>query len=284
MMIYIHIYRFVYVYRHIFIFVCECACTYMYQSRQHSNNFESEHLSKESNSTYTTQIYHTKLNHLQFSERLPFWRRYYMQVNRVQKTCPFKKNLSVTWLCRSYIWRDSIVYMCDVTRLFICVTWLVCVRDTKHSGVEPVSFICVTWLIHVCDVTHSHVRLMDRRKYPKIPHTHTQAHTHVRPPNSPWHKTTQDNTTRARTNSHTHTSHIRTTPKSPLTQNYMRELHIHTHAHIHAQTHTHNYFDEEEDFFWTTCATGQIFNEIKTRCRQDLSKKMRRRPNFSQIL
>jgi len=61
--------------------------------------------------------------------------------------------ICVTWLIHmrdvthSYVWRDS----------FICVTWLIHMCDVTHSYVWRDSFICVTWLIHICDVTHSYV-------------------------------------------------------------------------------------------------------------------------------
>jgi len=45
-----------------------------------------------------------------------------------------------------HVWHDS----------FVCVTWLILMRDMPHSYVWPDSFICVTWLIHMCDMTHSY--------------------------------------------------------------------------------------------------------------------------------
>jgi len=46
-----------------------------------------------------------------------------------------------------YVWRDS----------FVCVAWLIRVRDMARSCVWQGSFVCVTWLIRVCDMTHSSV-------------------------------------------------------------------------------------------------------------------------------
>ena len=40
---------------------------------------------------------------------------------------------------------------------FICVTWLIHMRDMTHSYVWHDAFICVTWRIHMCDMTHSYV-------------------------------------------------------------------------------------------------------------------------------
>ena len=37
---------------------------------------------------------------------------------------------------------------------FVCVTWLICMRDMAHLYVWHDAFICVTWLIHMCDVTY----------------------------------------------------------------------------------------------------------------------------------
>ena len=142
--------------------------------------------------------------------------------------------MCLTWLNCLCVWRDSVVHMCDVTRL---CSW----HETLWCGACP---------IHMCDMTHSCVWrdsftratwLMDRRKYPKITHTHTHAHTHVHPPNSPWHKTTQDNTTRARTNSPTHTHHAYIHPQNrpwrrTTWENY---TYTHTRTHTHARTHTH---------------------------------------------
>jgi len=46
-----------------------------------------------------------------------------------------------------YVWHDS----------FICVTWLIHMRDMTHSYVWHDSFTCVIWLIHwiIRDMTHS---------------------------------------------------------------------------------------------------------------------------------
>jgi len=48
----------------------------------------------------------------------------------------------------------SSVFRCD---LFICVPWIIHMRDITHSYVWHESFICVTWLIHMCSTTHSYV-------------------------------------------------------------------------------------------------------------------------------
>jgi len=43
-----------------------------------------------------------------------------------------------------------------VTR-FICVTWLIFLRDMTHLYVWHDSSVCVSWLIHACDMTNSYV-------------------------------------------------------------------------------------------------------------------------------
>jgi len=77
------------------------------------------------------------------------------------------------WACEimaathACVWRDSfmcvtwLIYMRDVTHLyawrdsFICVTWLIYMRDVIHSYAWRDSFIRVTWLIHMCDMTQA---------------------------------------------------------------------------------------------------------------------------------
>jgi len=92
---------------------------------------------------------------------------------------------SLIYMCdiiRSYVWQNSrpraICWgMCDMTDLFICLTWLIHMCDMSHSWVNsrPTaicwgmcdmthsyvwhdSLTCVTWLIHTCDTTHFHVQ------------------------------------------------------------------------------------------------------------------------------
>jgi len=61
--------------------------------------------------------------------------------------------ICVTWLIHirdmthSCVWHDT----------FTCVTWLIYMCDMTHSCRRRDSFICVTWLIHMCDMTHSYV-------------------------------------------------------------------------------------------------------------------------------
>jgi len=46
-------------------------------------------------------------------------------------------------MTHSYAWHDS----------FVCVTWLICMRDMTHSYAWHDSFVCVTWLIRMRDLT-----------------------------------------------------------------------------------------------------------------------------------
>ena len=70
----------------------------------------------------------------------------------------------VTWLI--HMWHMTIcmcdmahshvgcMYMCDLTQSkssFICVAWLIYMRDMTHWYVWHESFICETWLICMCD-------------------------------------------------------------------------------------------------------------------------------------
>ena len=51
-------------------------------------------------------------------------------------------------MTHSYVWHDT----------FVCVTWLIHMRDMTHWYVWHDSLICVTWLIRMRDVTHSYAR------------------------------------------------------------------------------------------------------------------------------
>jgi len=70
-------------------------------------------------------------------------------------------------MTHSYVWHDTfvcvtwLIHMRDMTHWYvwhdslICVTWLIRMRDVTHSYVWHDSFLRVPWLIHTCDMTHS---------------------------------------------------------------------------------------------------------------------------------
>ena len=60
--------------------------------------------------------------------------------------------ICVTWLIHV---RD-VTHWCAWHGSFMCVTWILHVRNKIHSYAWHVWFMCVTWLIHMCDTTHSH--------------------------------------------------------------------------------------------------------------------------------
>jgi len=55
-----------------------------------------------------------------------------------------------------YMRVTRLIHRCAMTQSFICVTWLMLMRDTTHSYLWHDSCICVTWLIHMCAMTHSY--------------------------------------------------------------------------------------------------------------------------------
>jgi len=54
--------------------------------------------------------------------------------------------------CQIKIAKNMRLAMCLRRDSFVCVTWLICVRDTICD-----SFVCVTWLICVCDTIWTYV-------------------------------------------------------------------------------------------------------------------------------
>ena len=53
--------------------------------------------------------------------------------------CANVQDVTHPYVWQSYVWPDS----------FICVTWLIYVRDMTHSYVRHDSFVCVIWLCYI---------------------------------------------------------------------------------------------------------------------------------------
>ena len=58
------------------------------------------------------------------------------------------------WLCEMtclYVWHEEMTRSCVWKDSFICVPWLIHMRDMTHSYVWHDSIMCVEWRIHMCD-------------------------------------------------------------------------------------------------------------------------------------
>jgi len=70
--------------------------------------------------------------------------------------------MRVTWLMHTCDRHDESVVRVVWHDAFICVTWIIHVKDMTHSYVCHDSFICdvwhdlFIWLIYMCDMTHSY--------------------------------------------------------------------------------------------------------------------------------
>ena len=106
------------------------------------------------------------------SKRQSKYRRWYMAHSHVWRDL-FIRHLVYPWASRNKDTGTYLICMCDMTRFwgtwgmharvhtarrihdsFLCVAWLICMRDMTHFYVWRDWFVCVTWLIHTSDLTH----------------------------------------------------------------------------------------------------------------------------------